>query len=31
MTQSPFARANVPGRSVINLKWEVRSGAEGQN
>ena len=31
MTQKPFARANGPGRWVINLQWEVTSGAEGQN
>ena len=31
MTLSPSGRANLPGRSVINLKWKMRSGAEGQN
>ena len=31
MTQGPSARTNGRGRSVINLQWEVKSGAEGQN
>ena len=31
MTQDLFARANRSGWLVINLQWEMKSGAEGQN
>jgi hypothetical protein len=29
MTLSPFARANLQGRSAIGPQWKVNRGAEG--